>query len=598
MRTVTARNPRFWLCTFGVALVLLRLVYAFTLRVNSDEPQHLHVVWAWTQGLLPYRDVFDNHTPLFQLLCAPLFALIGERAEILPLMRIATLPWFALALWCTYRIGRRLYDARTGAWAALLTGVAPGFFILMAQFRTDVGWAPLWLATVMVAIEGRPTPRRAFVVGLLAGATCAVSLKSLLLLGTLGVASVLVLVLQRTLAQPLPLREIARTSGAVLLGFVLIPAAIAFGFCAAGAWDAFVYCVFRHNVVPGLGHWDHLGWRAAILPVTLPPLIWVAREILRRDAQPERGAKRAFVLLAAVLYVATLMSFWPLITRQDLLPFRPLLSVYVVALLLALPASRGWRLHVPLRLLLPLAVECAMLLNDRPPWRDQVHRYVSELRDVLRLTDRNDYVMDLKGESIFRRRPYYYALEQITLTRIELGLLTEDIPASLIATSTAVVLSGPDEERLTEPTLAFIAENYVPVRRRIRVAGTALPPAAAGATQRFEIVLPLTYAVRSGDAAFEGEIDGRDYTGPLYLAAGVHEIRARHDGAVTLVWSQALERGFAPAATLSAPVAVLPASAAAAPASARETTQRAPTLDAAARAHDSHARSLPIAWSS
>jgi hypothetical protein len=415
----------------------------------------------------------------------------------------------------------------------------------MAQFRTDVGWAPLWLATVMVAIEGRPTPRRAFFVGLLAGATCAVSLKSLLLLGTLGAASIIVLVLQRTLAQPLPLREIARTSGAVLLGFVLIPLAIALGFCAAGAWDAFVYCVFQHNVVPRLGHWEHAGLRMAILPLTLPVVIWIAREILRRDPDFERGAKRAFVLLAAILYVATLMSYWPLITRQDLLPFRPLLSVYVVALLLALPASRGWREHLPLRLLLPLLVECAMLLTDRPPWRDHVHRYVAELRDVLRLTDRSDTVMDLKGEAIFRRRPYYYALEQITLTRIELGLLTEDIPASLIATSTAVVLSGPDEERLTAPTLAFIAENYVPVRRRILVAGKVLPEA----TPHFDIVLPLKYALRSGDAAFEGEIDGHDYSGPLYLAAGPHTVHARNGGAVTLVWAQALARGFVPTAT-------------------------------------------------
>ena len=63
------------------ALLALRLVYAWTLRVNSDEPQHLHVVWAWTKGLLPYRDVFDNHAPLFDFLNAPLLVLVGEKAH-------------------------------------------------------------------------------------------------------------------------------------------------------------------------------------------------------------------------------------------------------------------------------------------------------------------------------------------------------------------------------------------------------------------------------------------------------------------------------------------------------------------------------------
>src|SRR2546426_7209281 len=56
-----------------VALIALRIAYAFVYRINSDEPQHLHVVWGWANGLLQYRDLFDNHSPFFQMLCAPLF---------------------------------------------------------------------------------------------------------------------------------------------------------------------------------------------------------------------------------------------------------------------------------------------------------------------------------------------------------------------------------------------------------------------------------------------------------------------------------------------------------------------------------------------
>src|SRR5262249_26715629 len=53
------------------AATLLRLGAIFRYRFDSDEPQHLHVVWAWTQGLAQYRDVFDNHMPLFHLLNVP-----------------------------------------------------------------------------------------------------------------------------------------------------------------------------------------------------------------------------------------------------------------------------------------------------------------------------------------------------------------------------------------------------------------------------------------------------------------------------------------------------------------------------------------------
>ncbi len=53
-------------------LIALRILYAFVYRVDSDEPQHLHVVWGWAHGMIQYRDFFDNHSPLFQMLCAPL----------------------------------------------------------------------------------------------------------------------------------------------------------------------------------------------------------------------------------------------------------------------------------------------------------------------------------------------------------------------------------------------------------------------------------------------------------------------------------------------------------------------------------------------
>jgi hypothetical protein len=78
----------------AAALLVLRIYCALTLPTNSDEPQHLHVVWAWTEGLLPYRDVFDNHAPLFQLLCAPLLAWLGERAAIVARMRLSMIPLY------------------------------------------------------------------------------------------------------------------------------------------------------------------------------------------------------------------------------------------------------------------------------------------------------------------------------------------------------------------------------------------------------------------------------------------------------------------------------------------------------------------------
>src|SRR5690348_7817714 len=75
-------------------LVALKVAYAPALRIDSDETQHLHVAWGWANGLLPYRDLFDNHSPLFQFLCSPLVRILGERPDIVAPMRLAVIPLY------------------------------------------------------------------------------------------------------------------------------------------------------------------------------------------------------------------------------------------------------------------------------------------------------------------------------------------------------------------------------------------------------------------------------------------------------------------------------------------------------------------------
>ena len=52
----------------GLILVLLASrVFAVThYWVDSDEPQHLYGVWGWVSGMVQYRDLFDNHAPVFR----------------------------------------------------------------------------------------------------------------------------------------------------------------------------------------------------------------------------------------------------------------------------------------------------------------------------------------------------------------------------------------------------------------------------------------------------------------------------------------------------------------------------------------------------
>lgn len=545
---VTAR-PRRWLVWVAFAvLLLLRVLYAFTLQVDSDEPQHLHVVWAWTQGLLPYRDVFDNHTPLFQLLMAPLLAALGERADIVPLMRLAMIPFYALALWAGWRIGCALWSRRTAALATLLTALFPFYFVLSAQFRTDDLWSPLWVLTMLVGVTGTPGLRRIAASGLLAGLALAVSLKTTVLLIAAGIAVALVLLIWRLNGRRLA-AVLTRGVIAFALAAALPLAAFAAFFAAEGAWAQTWYCTVQHNIVPGLGDWSGHRLAHALRLSVFPALLLLSAGVLwrtlRSTADAERWLRRSVVLAGAVLYVGALISYWPLVPAQDLLPVTPMLMLGLVALVdrdhtgrVAIPPPRR---AVPLWVLLFVLFDLGVILALRPPWRDRASLQENHLAAVLRLTRPGDDVMDAKGESIFRMRPIYWAFENITQQRMRLGLIPDDVAAGLVRTGTPLV----DDYRMPPHAQSFIVANYLAIGiGRLRVAGLLLDAPQAGVPLRFRVNVPQTYVLVAATGTAAGVLDGTELDGPRRLAVGTHVLTVSRPGRYALVWAPAMARGL------------------------------------------------------
>src|SRR5207248_8950061 len=50
-----------------IGLIFLRVITVAHYKFGADEPQHLHVIWGWARGFVQYRDLADNHMPLFQI---------------------------------------------------------------------------------------------------------------------------------------------------------------------------------------------------------------------------------------------------------------------------------------------------------------------------------------------------------------------------------------------------------------------------------------------------------------------------------------------------------------------------------------------------
>ena len=185
---------------------------------------------------------------------APLFSLLGERADIVAAMRWAMLPIAAVILLTTYWIGRRLFSPRIGFWGTLLAASFPDLYAKFGEYRPDLFWAALWLIALAILISGKPDPRRLFAAGVVFGIAFAVSMKTtFLLLDRSGGRS-------RRVDSPVcrasghrssPAKPLSYLIGcflAPIAGALIAPSLVVIFFAFKGALPQMYYCVIAHNI--------------------------------------------------------------------------------------------------------------------------------------------------------------------------------------------------------------------------------------------------------------------------------------------------------------------------------------------------------------
>ncbi|KRE93770.1 hypothetical protein ASG87_18225 [Frateuria sp. Soil773] len=514
-------------------LAALRLCWIDAYPLNSDEAQHAHVAWAWTQhGLMPYRDVFDNHGPLFGWLHSPLLALLDGRADVLAWLRLAMQAWYALALFATWLVGRRLYGPRVALAAVLVAGLFPHFFLVSGQFRTDDLWSAAWLAA-LAAVAGAPARAwRWFVAGLLAGAALAVSQKTLVLL-VAALAAAATVRLARPVRTPLPLRH----GLAGIAGLLLVPLLFALWLAAHGILGAAWYDIVGYNVD---GAWKHDAAinLAAFLLLAAGLSAAAARLVRRRGSQPFDW--EVFLALQAGIYLSLIWFVWPLITAQDFLPAIPPLLLACCGGIAGMPWLRGRDGLCRSLVVVAVAAELLSLFSRSPPWRDRLAAQRAELAQVLRYTDGSDTVMDAKGDAIFRMRPYYPVLESLARRRLKDGRMRDTIAAQLVSHRTMLVVLG----RLPRADESFVEGNYLPAGGNLWIAGRLLP--AGNGSRVVVVVQPGEYTLTDGATAVSASLDSGAPADHWFLKQGVHHIAVASGHAFALIWSKAWDRGWRP----------------------------------------------------
>jgi hypothetical protein len=413
--------------------------------------------------MIPYRDVFDNHSPLFQALCAPLFQLLGERADIIVPMRLAMIPLFGSSVFLVGKIAATIFSPQVGLRAAVFAAVWPRFFFVSTEFRPDDLWVLVWLAVLFTAVGGRMTLRRSFIVGLLVGISFCVSMKTVLMVVSMGLATLLVLILQVLAERRVPWILLLSAAGVVAVGTLVFPTLVMLFFASRGALDRMYYCVITHNIppvptAPALYLFHALKWFGLLI---VPLAVGVF--LFHRSGHDPRKKRGIWIFLVTFLYYISLKSFWPILSNEDYLPSDPLFMVLLACAVSYIPVARFGSFsggYSTLPAVLALVGLCCIVASEFP-LRNMTEDKISMVTIVLRLTNPSEYVMDSKGETIYRRRPFYYVLEGLTGMRLKEGLIKDTISEGLIAHQTPVATV----RRMPLEAAAFIRTNYL-IRKR------------------------------------------------------------------------------------------------------------------------------------
>jgi hypothetical protein len=521
-----SRSERILLGTLAALSLLLRALAFFRYRFDSDEAQHLHVSWGWTAGLVQYRDLFDNHAPLFHILTSPLLRMAGERPDVLLYMRAPMLILFAIVLGATWYLARRMYSTRVAAWSTVLLSLFSIFFLKSLEFRTDNLWNAVWAIVIVVLVAGEMTVVRSFVTGLLLGIALCVSLKTVLLIATLLLAFAATWTITRTVS--LSFRALLVRALAAAAGFAIVPAIVLSYFRSVGAWDRLVYCVFTFNELIMKTRDGRLGRYA--YPVTLAIVLWSCW-IWRKQVIDEATRWRYFFATAIAMFSITLVSFWVLISPRDMLPIMPLGMIFFTAALL--------RLRRPMTAIILFSLASfAVIVRETDRFRDHTTEEITMMRQVLGVSRPGEPLMDLKGETIFRRRPFYNIFEFITRAQMEHGMIKDTIPEAMLASGCHVAQA--DGPFFPERGRAFMVANFIDLGR-LRASGQWL-----GDDGSFSIAIPGDYVVLTERGPARGNLDGTPYDGARHLGAGNHRFESAAPGRLACLWAPAFARGYSP----------------------------------------------------
>jgi hypothetical protein len=122
-------------------------------EMNHDDVAFLHFSWLISQGLVPFRDFWEHHSPFLPLLLAPVMNFAPKSAAIYDLARIFSGGVFLINAFLGWRISRLVWEDKARLSVYLLLVSSAGIFGHYFLLRPDILMTFFILSAVFICLK-------------------------------------------------------------------------------------------------------------------------------------------------------------------------------------------------------------------------------------------------------------------------------------------------------------------------------------------------------------------------------------------------------------------------------------------------------------
>lgn len=390
--------------------------------------------------------------------------------------------------------------------------------------------APLYtllflLAIYIISLFDLKKKNTAFFLGLVNGINAMVSLKTLILF--LPPQLITLLIIKKFYDKKINLLSLFFY---FLLGFSIFPIAISIYFIELHDFNDMFYYTVKYNLLPIKNNYLKRGLIFIGIIAIYSYTIWKYKKAFQETT---------FSFFSIALLSLALLIIYPERQPQTMMPIRLLMYLWLL-IISAHFLKKIQKENVKILLQISIFIILLMYKSLYPNLLiDHNEQYKKSLALILSLAERNDYVMDVKGESIFWERPYYYCLEKFTIMRLRSGSLKDKIITGLIDHDTHLVFLFDSGARFLRKDLTFINNNYLPANKWVLVAGKRI-------NKKFKVTIPGNYVIINRDGEkIKGILNGNNYLGnKIYLSSGFYEFTPKKkEKSIYIYWYKAYKNG-------------------------------------------------------